>query len=75
MGRDNTKWCEWLQGDKQKNGNSIFLPLAGYYSQYGYLTGSIYWSSSLIPSHPNNAYTLGGSHDRTDGGSIRPVCP
>ena len=79
---ENTVWEEIIQNGvsgykvtSKKNGNSIFLPLAGYYRHDGYLTGSIYWSSSLIPSNPKNAYILGGSHDRTDGGSIRPVCP
>ena len=79
---ENTVWEEIIQNGvsgykvtSKKNGNSIFLPLAGYYNQYGYRTGSIYWSSSLIPSNPNNAYILGASHDRPDGGSIRPVCP
>ena len=79
---ENTVWEEIIQNGvsgykvtSKKNGNSIFLPLAGYYRHDGYLTGSTYWSSSLIPSNPNRAYILGGSHDRTDGGSIRPVCP
>ena len=43
------------------NGNSIFLPAAGYrYQDYRTLTGSLgyYWSSSLDEGHPNGAYKL-----------------
>ena len=59
-----------------KNGNSIFLPIAGSYTHYGFDAESyIYWSSSLYPSNPENAYIIGGKKDRTIGGSIRPVCP
>lgn len=68
------------------NGESIFLPAAGFYSSgslnyagsYGY-----YWSSSLSTDYPNGAYYLyfnsgdvgmGSSH-RDYGLSVRPVCP
>ena len=68
----------------KKNGNSIFLPAAGWrrgsslYSQgtYGY-----YWSSTPRESYSNNACDLSfdsGSHstnwdNRTNGQSVRPV--
>ena len=68
------------------NGNSIFLPAAGYHSGssmyyeqvYGY-----YWSSSLGTDHPDYArylYFLSsrvGWHNyfRGLGQSVRPVCP
>ena len=68
------------------NGNSIFLPAAGYMSagalydagSYGY-----YWSSSLLTGSPNDAYYVyfySGSVDwdyyygRSYGQSVRPVC-
>ena len=67
------------------NGNSIFLPAAGYrygtgdYSRGG---GGYYWSSSLHSYHSDNAYSLSfcsGSHVwyddyRYSGHSVRPVC-
>ena len=91
----NTSNCTWtwttqngVTGYKvtsKKNGNSIFLPAAGYryYSNlyyagyYGY-----YWSSSLYTSGSNNAYYLYfdlSSVDRNDysrynGRSVRAVC-
>ena len=68
------------------NGNSIFLPAAGYrlfdslYSagDYGY-----YWSSSLSPYYDGNTYGLDFDSDGTDwsygyrssGHSVRAVCP
>ena len=68
------------------NGNSIFLPAAGYRSgssvyrvgSYGY-----YWSSSLYESNPCHAYYLGiysgdvdWSYDgRYYGHTVRAVCP
>ena len=92
---ENTSNCTWIwttqngvKGYKVtsvKNGNSIFLPAAGYryYSNlyyagyYGY-----YWSSSLYTSSSNNAYYLYfdlSSVDRNDysrynGRSVRAVC-
>lgn len=66
------------------NGNSIFLPAAGYrnYSSlYHAGSGGLYWSSSLNASSPNDAYCLYfnssyagcGSNGRYDGQSVRPV--
>lgn len=68
------------------NSNSIFLPAAGFrygtnlrnVGTYGY-----YWSSSLYESRPSCAWRLSfgsgdvgkGNSDRSDGQSIRPVCP
>ena len=69
----------------KKNGNSIFLPAAGYRNGSSlYDAGSYgdYWSSSLLASSPYLAYELGfysdyvgwyGS-DRYYGFSVRPVC-
>lgn len=67
------------------NGNSIFLPAAGYRSNgslneadlFGY-----YWSSSLVTSYGFTAYSLGfysgyndwNYWDRFLGHSVRPVC-
>ncbi len=88
--------CKWswttqngVKGYKvtsKKNGNSIFLPAAGYRNgsslndagAYGY-----YWSSSLYSGYSNYAYRLyfySGSVDwnsyyRYYGQSVRPVCP
>lgn len=66
------------------NGNSIFLPAAGYNEggiRYMGSDGS-YWSSSLNPSSNNGAFSLwfdSGSYEwdedrRCVGFSIRPVC-
>ena len=71
------------------NGNSIFLPAAGYRHGYGtgvYDQGSdgFYWSSSCYGSSSNYACSLffGSSfydrdyyHDCCDGLAVRPVCP
>ena len=68
----------------KKNGNSIFLPAAGHYSQGSYYSEGqcSYWSSSLNISAPHNAYVVSESTnalsygvDRAYGLSIRPVCP
>ena len=67
------------------NGNSIFLPGAGYmYSSSLYCAGSVgsYWSRSLNTDNPNHAYcvdfdsdNVGWSHYyRYFGLSVRPVC-
>ena len=81
---NNTIWEEITQNGVKgmkvtstKNGNSIFLPIAGFYTHYGFTAEScLYWSSSLYPSYPTNAYNInGGQTDRTIGGLIRPVCP
>ena len=71
----------------KKNGNSIFLPAAGYRSSSGlHIAGSggFYWSSSLYTDYhyPSNAYGLGFVSDcmywddifRYYGQSVRPVC-
>lgn len=69
----------------KKNGNSIFLPAAGYrdYSSLNY-AGSYgyYWSSSLYESYSDNAYHVGFGSSyvgwygdyRGCGQSVRAVC-
>ena len=68
------------------NGNSIFLPAAGYRedSSLGYAgTYGFYWSSSLnVASYSSQAFYVAfynsvysGSSDRSRGQSVRPVCP
>ena len=67
------------------NGNSIFLPAAGYMDEGTLLdAGAIggYWSSSLYTDNPCGAYGVGflsdyvvwDGHYRYDGHSVRPVC-
>ena len=68
------------------NGNSIFLPAAGYHLDNNFQhAGSrgLYWSSSLVLDTPYRAwrldfssddYYIGGNYDRYDGRTIRPVC-
>jgi hypothetical protein len=69
----------------KKNGNSIFLPAAGY--RYGSSlddAGSYgdYWSSSLRTDYPSYAYDLYFYSDYVDwygsyrciGFTVRPVC-
>ena len=67
------------------NGNSIFLPAAGYrYNSSLYKVGSLgyYWSSSLYSSGSYNAYCLNFRSDNVDwsydqryaGLSVRAVC-
>ena len=67
------------------NGNSIFLPAAGYMDE-GNLNGDgswgYYWSSSLITDYPNYAYGVNfnsgivgwGFNNRYYGLAVRPVC-
>ena len=67
------------------NGNSIFIPAAGYRWHPSLIfVGSrgIYWSSSLSESSPSNAYNLlfdsssaecSNGHSRETGRSVRPV--
>lgn len=90
--RNHCTW-EWttLNGEKgykvisKKNGNSIFLPAAGY--RYGSNlsnagSGGIYWSGSLYTDGSNGAYNLyfdssyvgRGNSSRCSGLSVRPVC-
>jgi len=83
--------CEWITQNEVKgmkltgpNGNSIFLPAAGYYSggclHYASSDGG-YWSSSLYSSSPYGAnYLLFGPSGvslyygyRSVGQSVRPV--
>ena len=70
----------------KSNGNSIFLPAAGYRvnSDLGYAgSDGYYWSSSLYTDSPSEAYVLGFdsgsvgrySNYRCCGQSVRPVCP
>ncbi len=67
------------------NGNSIFLPAAGYrvYSSLSYAgSDGGYWSSSLFADNPYRAYSVDFSSnsvgryydDRIGGHSVRPVC-
>ena len=68
------------------NGNSIFLPAAGYRGSASVLNGGsdgLYWSSSLYEGNPSYAYTLyfnSGyeycrSYGRNYGHKVRAVCP
>ena len=69
----------------KKNGNSIFLPAAGYrFVSSLYNVGSYgdYWSSSLYSGYPSDAcnldfgsdYVVRVSYTRYYGFSVRPVC-
>jgi hypothetical protein len=69
----------------KKNGNSIFLPAAGYrYESSLYFAGGngYYWSSSLRSDYQDDAYVLYFESDgvyqsyyyRRCGQSVRPVC-
>ena len=93
----NSKNCSWtwmtidgVKGYKvqsKKPGytdNWIFLPAAGsrsFNNHYNVNTRGSYWSSSLNPDYPYNAYYMlfyssyvgRGNQDRCDGLSIRPV--
>ena len=89
--RNNCRW-DWttqngVNGYKVTgpNGNSIFLPAAGYMLE-GNLNGGgswgHYWSSSLDTGGPDYAYGVGfdsdgvgwGYYSRDSGRSVRPVC-
>jgi uncharacterized protein (TIGR02145 family) len=88
---DNCTW-DWIKQNSVwgckvtgPNGNSIFLPAAGYMNEgtlynlgsYGY-----YWSSSLYSYFPSYAYNVDFNSDdvnwyyldRYYGQSVRPVC-
>ena len=81
--------CKWTwSGNGYKvtgpNGNSIFLPAAGFRtgsSRYGAGSGGYYWSSSLSAGNPNDAWLVlfisggvnGSSGYRCYGFSVRPV--
>ena len=90
-----TNNCTWtwttqngVNGHKvtsKKNGNSIFLPAAGYRGDsYLYSAGSFgyFWSSSLLTSlsyyayyvHFSSDYVLWYNDDRCYGRSVRAVC-
>ena len=67
------------------NGNSIFLPAAGYMGEgslYGAGSYGHYWSGSLYTDGPYSAYDVGFHSDYVDwynngryyGQSVRPVC-
>ena len=88
--RNNCTWTWTIQNGVEgykvtgPNGNSIFLPAAGYRDGTGaYNRGSVgfCWSSSLGSDYSNNAYYLyfsSGNHVwngkyRCDGLSVRPV--
>ena len=82
-------WDSTKKGYKvtsKKNGNSIFLPAAGYRNDGSlYDAGSYgdYWSSSLRAGNSSGAYDVGfnssyvyGDYSgRYYGQSVRPVCP
>ena len=93
---DNCTWTWTTQDGKngyevksKTNGNSIFLPAAGYHSTYSnsfhesYGKSGMYWSSSLSDGNNNNAsvLTFGSkkklcvNNPRHIGASIRPVHP
>ena len=70
----------------KSNGNSIFIPAAGYYLESSLHNAGIYglyWSSSLYADNPYYAwrvnfgsfYVDGGYYNRNSGLSVRPVCP
>ena len=90
--RNNCTWT-WtsqngVNGNKvtsKSNGNSIFLPAAGYRYESSYGAGSVghYWSSSLDADYPSSAWHVDfylGNVNRSDdpryrGFTVRPVCP
>ena len=85
--------CEWTTHGGKKgcrvtgsNGESIFLPAAGFYddgSLYNAGFSGLYLSSSLYAVSPGDAYSLGfdssgvyvSYYYRNYGQSVRPVCP
>ena len=93
--REECTWTWTIEGAKygynvtsKKNGNYIFLPAAGYRvdgTDYGVGSSGNYWSSSLCPSDPQDAWFLvfnSGGMDlhyyyrgREYGQPVRPVCP
>ena len=88
--------CTWKKTSKNgtsgyiitaTNGNSIFLPFAGYLMDggvYGKIKYGFYWSSSLntenlrcayrLDVRSNSAYLGINSTNRNEGQSVRPVC-
>ena len=91
--RNNCTWTWTTQNGvngykvtSKSNGNSIFLPAAGYRdgsSLYDAGSYGFYWSSSLYTGYPGSAYYLFFGSSRVDwyydyryyGHSVRPVCP
>ena len=88
--------CTWIWTEQdgtygykvtsKSNGNSIFLPAAGYHyvsSLYNAGSNGYYWSSSLYTGDSDFAYNLNFSSSDVDwngygrycGQSVRPVCP
>ena len=86
--------CSWTWADyghvvTGPNGNSIFLPAAGYRddsSLYGAGSYGIYWSSSLYTDNPHfsgfswilyfdSSHVNRGYGNRAYGNPVRPVCP
>lgn len=91
--KDNCTWTWTTQGGhngykvtSKSNGNSIFLPAAGYRwdsDLYDAGTTGYYWSSSLNEGYPNYAWRVGFNSGDVDdwyysrrdfGQSVRPVC-
>lgn len=77
-----TEWngVKGYQGESLMNGNSIFLPLAGYVSSMPYYQGNnlFYWTSTVKQNSPDIPYTLNGTdkcggNDRYIGMPVRPV--
>lgn len=67
------------------NGNSIFMPAAGYYQNDSYYKGGVngsYWTATIYGSNPANAHCLSfhsgavnqSRYYRTYGQSVRAVC-
>ena len=93
INKNNCTWTWTIQNGvkgykvtSKKNGNSIFLPAAGYRSRGNlYDAGSYgcYWSISLSAYRSDYAYSVffhsgsvgWGSYDRYCGHSVRAVCP
>ena len=90
--KNNCTWIWITQNDVSgykvtaPNGNSIFLPVAGYMdggTLYSARSRGYYWSSSLDTIHPGQAhlgffdrdYVDMGLKRRCDGYPVRPVCP
>ena len=70
----------------KSNGNSIFLPAAGYYDQSSHTKSASegnYWSANIGGYNPHGAYSISfksgsmstSEYTRYMGCSIRPVCP
>ena len=91
--RENCTWTWTTQNGyfgykvtSKTNGNSIFLPAAGYHYDSSFYPGGLrgyYWSSSLNTNYPSNAWYVffsssgvsKDSYSRRYGLYVRPVCP